>query len=142
MAFKEGTCNKKKSFAGEPRLKKRPQKIIAMEVTYLPRIDKPIVPTPEIVASIEIQIKTAMLITEYSNKIYEPTSYDKATSDRIYGRHWQKTIKEELQNLKSHQIWEYDELLPGRKAIGSKWIFKVKYHPNGSVARFKAKLVA
>lgn len=27
-------------------------------------------------------------------------------------------------------------------AIGSKWVFQVKYHPDGLVARYKARLVA
>lgn len=50
-------------------------------------------------------------------------------------------MKEELQNLESHHTWEYKELPVEQKAIGSKWVFQVKYHPDGSVVRFKVKLV-
>lgn len=42
----------------------------------------------------------------------------------------------------SHQTWEYDELLSEQKTVGLKWVFKVKYHSVGSIARFKARLVA
>ena len=47
-----------------------------------------------------------------------------------------------MQNLENHQMWKYNELSLERKAIGLKWVFKVKYHPNGSVVRFKARLIA
>ncbi len=83
-----------------------------------------------------------MSMTEANSKIHKPGSYNKAVNDSIHGRCWRETIKEELQNLKNHQTWEYEELPPGRKAIGSKWVFKAKYHPDSSVATFKARLVA
>lgn len=47
-----------------------------------------------------------------------------------------------MQNLENHHTWEYEQLPPDRKAIGSKWVFKVKYNTDGSVSRFKARLVA
>lgn len=33
-------------------------------------------------------------------------------------------------------------LPPGRKAIGSKWVFKIKRNPDGTVQRYKARLIA
>lgn len=62
--------------------------------------------------------------------------------DPAHKRRWREAIEEELQNLENHQTWEYNELPQGRKAMGSKWVFKIKYNTDESIARFKAKLVA
>ena len=128
---------KKKAPAGEPRPRGRPQKIISTEATILSKNNMPIM--AEQTSNKEPEI--AMSITKCSSKIRKPTIYDKAINDLIYGRRWREAIEEELQNLKNHQTCKYDELFPRQKAIELKWVFKVKYHPNGSVARFKVRLV-
>ena len=68
----------------------------------------------------EEQTETVMSITECSSKIRKPTSYNKAINDAIHSWKWREAIEEELQNLENHQMWEYDELPPGRKTIESK----------------------
>lgn len=79
------------------------------------------------------ETNTAMSATEVSSKIYKPSNHNETISDLIYGRQWGEAIEEELQNLEQHNTWEYFKLSSKRVAIGSKWVFKVKYHPDGSV---------
>jgi hypothetical protein len=38
--------------------------------------------------------------------------------------------------------WELAQLPPGRRAIGSCWIFKIKRKPDGSIDKYKGRLVA
>lgn len=77
-----------------------------------------------------------------NSKIYVSRLFDEAVNDPIHGRHWNKTIEKEVQNLKNHQTQEYEKLLYRKKVVGSKWIIKVTYHPNNLVARFKVRLMA
>lgn len=86
--------------------------------------------------------KVTMSITKSSSKIYESSLYNKAVNDLIHGDRQREAIKEELQNLENHWTLEYNEFPYRWKAIGLKWIFKVKYHPDGSVIWFKARLIA
>ena len=55
---------------------------------------------------------------------------------------WLKAIKKEIDSLHFNDVWDLVELPKGRKVVGSKWVFKRKLGPDGSVERYKARLVA
>lgn len=48
----------------------------------------------------------------------------------------------EIKALEDNATWEVVYLPSGKRVIGSKWVFKIKYKANGEVERFKASLVA
>lgn len=54
---------------------------------------------------------------------------------------WCQAMSQELAALKANQV-EVVPLLPHMVQVGCKWIYKVKYLPNGQVERYKARLVA
>ena len=43
--------------------------------------------------------------------------------------------------LESNDTWELT-LLPKNKATGSKWVYKILLNPDGTIERYKARLVA
>lgn len=47
----------------------------------------------------------------------------------------------ELDALELNNTWEITELPPNKHAIGCKWLFKTKFLPDGSVDKYKARLV-
>ena len=57
-------------------------------------------------------------------------------------QHWLDAINSEMEALYTNDTFEIVELPDGRKAIGSKWVFKIKYKSSGEVDRYKARLVA
>jgi Reverse transcriptase (RNA-dependent DNA polymerase)/gag-polypeptide of LTR copia-type/Integrase core domain/GAG-pre-integrase domain len=58
-----------------------------------------------------------------------------------YGGHFSDAANQEFRNLLHFQTWRLRDLPAGRKAIGNKWVFKVKAKDDGTVDRFKARLV-
>lgn len=48
----------------------------------------------------------------------------------------------ELDALESNNTWTVVPLPPTKHAIGYKWIYKIKYHSDGTIERHKARLVA
>jgi len=67
----------------------------------------------------------------------EPTSYYQA----VQHPSWQAAMDQELQALQQTHTWDVVPLPPGKKPIASKWVYKVKYRADGSIERFKARLV-
>ncbi|KAG8472686.1 hypothetical protein CXB51_034612 [Gossypium anomalum] len=67
-----------------------------------------------------------------------PTSIAEALKDPK----WRRAVEEEICALEKNATWTITDLPQGKKAVGCKWIFAVKYNSNGSIQRYKARLVA
>ncbi|CAI7928075.1 unnamed protein product [Closterium sp. NIES-54] len=55
---------------------------------------------------------------------------------------WKKAMESELKSIEENGTWELVELPEGRKAITSKWLFKIKSDADGKIERYKSRLVA
>ncbi|GKB33590.1 ribonuclease H-like domain-containing protein [Tanacetum coccineum] len=52
------------------------------------------------------------------------------------------TMNNEIEALNRNNTWTICDLPEGRKAVGSKWLFKIKYKSTREIERYKAWLVA
>ena len=71
----------------------------------------------------------------------EPRTVKEALSSPQKAK-WVKAMEKEMESLKTNEVWDLVELPENRKAIGSKWVFRVKTDANGTVETHKARLVA
>ena len=54
---------------------------------------------------------------------------------------WKEAIKSEIDSILQNHTWELVDLPPGCKLLGCKWIFKRKMKADGSIDKYKARLV-
>ncbi|CAI7732455.1 unnamed protein product [Closterium sp. NIES-53] len=55
---------------------------------------------------------------------------------------WKKAMESELKSIVENGTWELVELPEGRKAITSKWLFKIKSDADGKIERYKSRIVS
>lgn len=55
---------------------------------------------------------------------------------------WLDAIAVELDNMSRRNVWTVVELPPGCRAVGTVWVFKTKYKPDGAFVKHKARLCA
>lgn len=67
----------------------------------------------------------------------KPRLFKEAMKDPL----WQQAMRLEIQALEDNHTWVVTPLPPGKKAIPCKWIFRIKYHSDGFIERYKARLV-
>ncbi|WVZ19078.1 hypothetical protein V8G54_006400 [Vigna mungo] len=67
----------------------------------------------------------------------EPTHFSEVVQDV----RWRDAMTSEIDALQRNGTWDITPLPVGKKSLGCKWIYKIKYHSDGSVDRFKARLV-
>ena len=69
--------------------------------------------------------------------LQEPQTFHDASSNPL----WQQAMKEELDALHKTRTWDLVDLPSRKSAIGCKWVYKIKNQSNGTVDRYKARLV-
>ncbi|GJX44000.1 putative ribonuclease H-like domain-containing protein [Tanacetum coccineum] len=84
--------------------------------------------------------------TVQTRRMSKPTSEQGFLSDVIakalFDSSWVEAMQEELLQFKLQQVWILVDLPNGKKAIGTKWVFKNKKDKRGIVIRNKSRLVA
>lgn len=71
----------------------------------------------------------------------EPRTYEEAINGPD-AREWKLAIAKQLEALLSNGTWQVASLPPGRKPVTCKWVFKIKYNSDGTIDKYKARLVA
>ncbi|KAK3015726.1 hypothetical protein RJ639_005926 [Escallonia herrerae] len=69
-------------------------------------------------------------------------SIPKTVKEALYHPGWHNVMLEEIQALDDNHTWDLVNLPEGKKAVGCKWVYTVKFNVDGSVAGLKARLVA
>ncbi|KAG2869813.1 hypothetical protein PC114_g27669 [Phytophthora cactorum] len=71
----------------------------------------------------------------------EPSTFQEAVNgpDQV---HWRKAIRAELKSMRLRGVFRAAKLPNGQRAIGTKWVFKIKRKADGSIEKYKARLVA
>jgi hypothetical protein len=54
---------------------------------------------------------------------------------------WDNAMDEEMVALDVNATWELVALPKDKKAIGCKWVYKVKHNADGFVSRYKTRLL-
>ncbi|KAK8951797.1 hypothetical protein KSP39_PZI003445 [Platanthera zijinensis] len=68
----------------------------------------------------------------------EPASFNEATGVK----EWEDAMREEMDALKKNETWDLVPKVDGIAPVTCKWVFKLKKKADGSIERFKARLVA
>lgn len=68
----------------------------------------------------------------------EPWDWNEAKEQKV----WRIACEEEITSIRKNRTWTLVDLPNGCKAIGLKWVFKIKRNADGSINKFKARLIA
>ena len=68
----------------------------------------------------------------------DPTCFKEALAKK----EWRNAMEEELAVIKKNKTQDLVELPEGKNVTNLKWVFNMKYNADGSVQKYKARLVA
>lgn len=67
----------------------------------------------------------------------DPVSFNEAHNSK----NWMAAMQCEYDAIMKNGTWSLCDLTPGKKAVGTKWVYKIKCTLDGSMESYKARLV-
>jgi histone deacetylase 1/2 len=112
-------------------------------VSHSPVVPLPIEPRPHRMVTRSMnnicKPKSLFMVTKHPlPPSLEPTSVTQAFNEP----HWRAAMSSELTALMRHDTWHLVPPLNDYNIIGCMWVFRVKRFADGSIDRFKARVVA
>ena len=69
-------------------------------------------------------------------------SIPNSVQEALVDPRWKTAMNEKMKSLQKNKIWDLVDLLLGKKPVGLRWIYTVKYKADSTIECFKARLVA
>ncbi|KAJ8515124.1 hypothetical protein ONZ45_g7425 [Pleurotus djamor] len=89
----------------------------------------------------EDALEVSEITLQPGERILEPQTFAEAMRSKYKDR-WHEAAVEEITAHLSNGTWRLVPLPDGKQAIGCRWVFVVKYKADGSIERFKGRVVA
>ena len=67
----------------------------------------------------------------------EPKCFKEAMRDV----RWKESMQDEISALEDNGTWSLEPLSPGKRALDSQWVYRIKYLANGEIERLKSRFV-
>ena len=80
-------------------------------------------------------------LASLTSDLEEPKNFKQAV-DSEHSEHWGLAMKDEYDSLLTNNTWELVPRPSDQNVIGCRWVYKVKRRGDGSIDRYKARLVA
>ncbi len=84
---------------------------------------------------------TCPAVDSLTSEIDEPNGIEDALNSE-HSEHWMDAMISEYSSLIENETWELVPPEESQNVVGSRWVYKVKRNEDGTVDRFKARLVA
>lgn len=98
-----------------------------------------------------LPLNTHHMITRSKTGIFKPKVYHALHShatapstfrDAMLHPEWKQAMQDEYHALLRNNTWSLVPIPANTPIVGCKWVYKLKTHPNDTIARYKARLVA
>lgn len=89
-------------------------------------------------SSTPYSLDSVLSYDKVSSSTFEPKNYKEASIHK----EWCEAMNMELDAMAANNTWTIMPLPPNKNTVGCRWVYKVKHGSNGTIERYKARLMA